>query len=179
MKKFMLILVVLSLIGCSNPAGESEPEVLPQGKITITDIPSEYNGKYAIFVAERSINDGLYEPYGYAYGYDVYNGINDTYSVINNNICILPLWTGNPVEPYTGNDTFYSAYDVDDYRDIARLHIKIYDHQNYRKGDENTYGIQGAAFASVTFKKGNATLSWNDNIYTWDSDYNQTFNPKN
>ena len=163
MKKLILIVLIIAganFMGCSDGSDSS----LSQGRITITDIPSEYNGKYAVFIAEYRNDNSRY-----AYGLDFYDGQHDIYSPIVNGICILPLWTVKyAIEPYTGNDNFYNFGIQDDYRDEGDISIKIYDHQNYRIGDENSFGIGGATFASVRFSKGNASLSWNDNKNTFD-----------
>ena len=96
----LAILVFLGFSGCKNETVDSDGGVL-----TVTNIPSEYNGAYAYFYA---YNPGL--PY-ICGAKDVNSNLISLVKVENNKVT-LPLWIlteygGDAVERYKGNDTYY------------------------------------------------------------------------
>jgi len=106
-----------------------------KGTINITDIPSQYNGKYAIFVASSP--------------YDVW-GIQGNDS--NGNMILTKISDGKAAIPVSthnnGNDTFKDAF------------IKIYEPSVIES--LNVTGLDTAFFASIKFSNGDAAISWNE-----------------
>jgi len=106
-----------------------------KGTITITDIPSQYNGKYAIFYARSP--------------YDVW-GIQGNDS--NGNMVLTKISDGKvsiPVTTYnSGNDTFKDAS------------LYVYESSTIYNLDVPRLDI--ANFASIKFADGNAAISWNE-----------------
>lgn len=112
------------------------------GILTITGIPSKYNGKYADVEAENF--NGSYDVSGFNY-----NSSTDTYSLvlISNGSVRLPMWqlsNSFRIIPYTGNHTF----------DFARIDIR-----GSADGD-NTVVNDDFYFYFVKFTNGGATINW-------------------
>jgi hypothetical protein len=135
MKKLILVLGIVMLFGACNNGGI----------LTITNIPSTFNGSYAFFLT----NDGNDS---YIYGGDNYDTkhIKITATLISNGRVSLPLWkvvTGGNNIRYQGNETLYD------------FSIGIYNSSTPIMFRDRLADIE---FKKVTFKKGNATLSFND-----------------
>jgi len=120
------------------------------GTLTLTNIPSEYNGKYAIYTESRSTPSaiGLYG----CQSINVSTGITITAVQISNGSVSLPMWVqGNGgFTRYSGNHT------VGD----SRNSVTILNTATFSSGENNV--LTGKYFQSITFSKGSATISWNN-----------------
>jgi len=106
-----------------------------KGTITIADIPSQYNGKYAIFFAHSP-----YDVYG-TQGNDSKG--NMVLTKISDGKAAIPVSTYN-----NGNDTFKNAY------------VKIYEPASIYNLDVSS--LETVMFGSVKFTNGDAAISWNE-----------------
>jgi hypothetical protein len=106
------------------------------GTFTITNIPAEYNGQDATFLAIISSGGKLVR------GVD---------TKINNGKAEIPLLYNG--ETYKGNDTFIENDDGG----VAFVTIKV-------KTTDGFTSIVAAHFASVKFANGSAKKSWNDRL---------------
>jgi len=114
------------------------------GGFTITDIPSQYNGKYA----------GLSGLAGNVIvGFQINDGDKITYPRISNGKVSIPLWRDTESGLETKNLVRYSGNDT-----ALTIGVTIFDSEN---GGNLAVGI---AFFSVKFSKGNATSSWKEGI---------------
>ena len=116
------------------------------GTFTLTDIPAEYNGKYA--GTYGSSGKG-----GIVAGWQSMTKKDTTYSRISNGSVSIPMWVGishgNPerdFKKYTGNDTLSG---------VAGFTVELYNSPN---GDK----IGDLIFAPVAFANGNAARSWSE-----------------
>jgi len=111
------------------------------GTFTLTGIPSEYNGKYAVFAAYDSI-----------VGFQSYNKNTDTITLprILNGSVSIPLWKednfGNPVR-YSGNDTF-------------NVTVVINSSEKISGSGDDIDPLDAITFDSIKFTNGNASKSW-------------------
>jgi hypothetical protein len=114
------------------------------GTFTLTDIPSQYNGKYADILG----GNGNVNPQVPVYGYD-WTAEPYTLARISNGRVNIPVWTisNNKFIKYSGNDT------------LTVCLITIY--SNLDEDDDDNIEKQ-ARFSSVTFSNGSVTKSWND-----------------
>jgi hypothetical protein len=154
MKKFSLVLAMLALalvfglafVGCG-----SNEETPTEGTFTLKDIPSQYNGKYAIFVAFRH-TDSRPELWGIQ-GDDA-NG-NMILTKIENGRVDIPLQSSTAQwGKYTGNHTY------EDGLNGGILFISIYEASaiyNLDAPDLATFGVP-----QVTFTSGGAIVSFKD-----------------
>jgi hypothetical protein len=120
------------------------------GTFTLTDIPPEYNGKYAYFYV--SLNNSDYILFGA-------QSINITTTMVNacmisNGSVSLPIWKVRNDEynavRYSGNDTVdYSL-------------VYIHDDASMSVSESS---VENVIFYSITFSNGNATISWNEREY--------------
>jgi len=167
MKKLSVMLALmlvcgLALSGCKSPAGESGNGGGERGIITITDIPLEYNGCYAGFVAydddstnSRRIVVGVQEA---NYATQII-----TLGRISSGKVSLPMWypdnSSQTIKRYYGNDTFITPQN--NYYGGVALHIH---RQAIATSIDNSGGYY-VLFHSVTFSNGSAALSVNDALY--------------
>jgi len=153
------IMLVSSLIGCDMDGDGNGGNT--GGTFTLTDIPSEYSGKYAYLSAYNGDNaDNFFALYG---------AQNSTYPFtatrISDGSVSIPMWmamysgTETTITRYSGNHTFTcnSPDDIDGVFAIAII--------------DSVFATDGAlnaglsiTFSLVAFSNGNATKSWNDHI---------------
>ena len=121
------------------------------GIFVLTDIPEEYNGKYAFFQAGVSQNAAIY---GCQSVDSLQEGITTLVQISNGKVN-LPMWyiivgtSNDSVSKYTGNDTLTSDY----------IEVLI-SNSSTTASPFRTLG--GLVFQSITFSNGSATKSWND-----------------
>jgi len=110
------------------------------GRLTVTNIPSEYNGKYAGFSGDNEILDG-------------YHSLNKATGVftlvqIANGFVILPMWIYNAASGerirYSGNHDVYGYFFIQNSATVTP------------SGEQS---IAGREYA-ISFNNGNATVSW-------------------
>jgi len=109
------------------------------GTFTLTDIPSEYNGKYAVMA---NFEDG------HVMGAQNISTSLVTFSRISNGSVSLPTWTrsGSNYVKYSGNETLNIWFGINDSSALA----------SFGPGDF----IKMRWFSSVVFSNGSATRSW-------------------
>jgi len=166
MKNKRILLTVLAIalvlgmtvVGCPVEDGGTSPIPLGYGDIpisgggtfTLTDIPSQYNGKYAflfsddnwVVIGAQSISSATNPE------------ANHTLPEISNGSVVLTMWKMMPngsISGYTGNDTF------------AEVYVYIYE-----SNTTNSPVIMSNQLSSITFNNGNATKSFGDGTF----DYN-------
>jgi hypothetical protein len=139
------------------PAGSLTPVVTTPpvgggegGTFTITDIPSEYNGKYARLTSSLALRGPLYG----CQSLDMSTQTAILSPIVNGSVSI-PLWVhlGGGVigvTRYSGNDTTQIFFDVD-----------IFTSQTYIPQTDGGY-VGVIKFTPVTFANGSATKSYND-----------------
>jgi len=149
-KKFrvgMLVIVLalgITVVGCG-------------GTFTLTGIPSQYNGKYALFAGGSLTGVGVG-------GWQSMNERTSeaTLPRISNGRVIIPLWKasadGKKAVRYSGNDTLVFMVSISDSDklqgvDSAKLNPN---------GFKDAKG--GIMFLSVKFSGGSAAQSWNDGL---------------
>jgi hypothetical protein len=140
----LLAIALVAVIGFSMAACEPEPEDTSEGggTFTLTGIPAEYNGKYAMLWGESQFGIANINP----------TTLSGTLPQIANGSVNLPMWImiGSEEAPslarYSGNDTI----------DIEILIYTESDYDWYEFMEE----IGGRQFASVTFSGGNAARVW-------------------
>jgi hypothetical protein len=140
-----VLVLSFSLTGCpANGGGEAIEERTTVGKLTITGIDSQYNGKWARGWAEDGdthfIRGGRFFTNSEEKGVQVKNGE-----------VVLPVFRQSKSDwslvSYEGNDTF------------PNLQIKIISQElNYINGDEQSTDI-AKSYASVTFVNGIGTIA--------------------
>ena len=142
----LVILAVLVLfVRCSNPSSEEGNENT-YGILTINDIPSIYNGQYAMFSARLNENSALA-------GYHSYDPITESITLVQimNSSVSLPLWKvadALPTTKYNGNDTVSGSLQIHDILTFNRFSTPI--------------PLDVISFQAVTFLNGSSTKSWND-----------------
>ena len=118
------------------------------GTFTLTGIPSEYNGKYAVLEA-AVVGEGVEAIVG-AQTVNMSTGT-ITAPVISNGSVSIPLWTspdsGEGVIRYSGNQTLYVA-------------ILITNIQSGDEGDFKHNYVAFIEFSSVASSNGSVTKSW-------------------
>jgi hypothetical protein len=120
---------------------------------TVTDIPPEYNGKYAgAWVNKPSLPD-IYGNFGLNYSTGrmflakIYNGT-----------VVIPLWDGTAGTWYTGNDTYY--------RDKGGcVWVEIY--ENNPRNISSDPILARIDFKEIKFSNGNAIVSFKDRAGFW------------
>ena len=135
----------ITVVGCDNDSTNNNGN---GGILTLTDIPLEYNEKYAYFQA--SFSNGT-----------ILGGQNinpqtgeTTLSKITNGIVNIPLWVGtnNSIEKYSGNDT------------VDNCGVVIFNSSILNSETANSERIIGIVFQEITFSKGNSTISFDEKI---------------
>ena len=144
----MLILVLvfgMTVVGCGD--GSSGGGGGGGGKFTLTGIPSEYNGRYALLLA--------------AEGNTVYYGCNNvdltslTYTLprISNGSVSLPMWYfpqgASSVKAYSGNVTM-------------AVTISFYTSEKVEINNLQPMWVWGFGFDSVKFSNGSAQKAYNE-----------------
>jgi hypothetical protein len=150
-RKFWLgvLVIVLALgmavVGCSKGSTGG-------GGFTLTDIPSQYNGKYALLVGVNIASPNL------AYvGYQSFDGKDkNKLCRISNGRVSIPMWTfdkSSKINRYSGSDTLYM------------VSVNIFDSETQAKEKpEEPVGV--GVFMTVAFSNGNAAKSWDDGMAT-------------
>ena len=130
----------------------------PDGTFTLTGIPSQYNGKYAVFYSVYyGSPDDEYEEYNdpQVIGCQSFNlsTYTITASLISDGSVSLPMWTytnsGTNVTRYSGNDTF-----------DAEVIITTPQTFNMENIFSEGVGVALVAYESVTFSNGSAARTW-------------------
>ena len=155
MKKFNYILAMLALVlvfglvfvGCGSP---EDP-----GTLTVKDLPTAFNGKYAIFVTDHPSNPSLV-------GYESVVSGRIMLPQISNGTVTIPIWHGwgGGSEKYAGNDTYVT--DWNNTQGMMRVMVKIYDTPSIQSLNET--GFAYFFYASLKFANGIATISYNDRM---------------
>jgi len=152
--------------GGNNGGGGTTPGTNPGtgsgGTLTVTDIQTKYNGKYAYFNGTISLAD--HDIVGSLLGFQSVGGAvgttaaaNSTFSRIANGRVSIPAWlvtADKTLVRYSGNDTF----------EIIGFTISEVD--TLGKNNDPSYYLAGGSFMSVTFTNGSATISKNDARWT-------------
>jgi hypothetical protein len=107
-----------------------------EGTFTLTDIPAQYNGEYAVLWATAPNTRGIW-------GCISQDSTGSTLPQISNGKVTIPLWHGNGI--YTGNDTYVTASDYS-----SRIFVKIVGNKVIQNMDEPGDAV---FFISVTFPK--------------------------
>jgi len=152
----IILVFGMTAVGCNNDSTDDNNNNGGGGSggtFTLTDIPAEYNGKYAfafIGLSASDISDIIY-------GCQKVNGsgtpsANFTLCKISNGSVNLPLWkqNGAGVVRYTGDDTAVMIWGY------------IYNSQTVSQTDSGNGSIKASSFSGVAFSNGSATKSWND-----------------
>jgi len=128
---------------CGNSAG---------GKFTLTDIPPEYNGKYAILTGMNLTTPNLV----YVGCQSVSGNDKNKLSRISNGKVTLPMWTldkSSKVKKYSGSGA------------LSMVSVSVFDSETQAKEKpEEPSGV--AIFMSVDFSNGSAAKSWGDGMAT-------------
>jgi hypothetical protein len=149
MKKiFVIISLVLfvgfSFVACDNGSGGEADHA--GGFITITDIPSEYNGTEAEFTASNREHF-----------------ISGDWTIIKNNKVKMPLFAYG--EPYKKSETIITDPGVNVFGSTVSTANKwILLTIGTGRDETGYYALAKVKFPAVTFLDGNATLSWTDGI---------------
>jgi len=153
-KKFLLVMLAVALVFGMAVVGCSKGSISGSGGggFTLTDIPPQYDGKYALLVGVDIANPNL------AYvGYQSFNGKdkNKLCRIANGRVSI-PMWTvdsSSKAKGYFGSDTLYM------------VSVSIFDSETQAKEKpEEPVGV--GIFMSVAFSNGNAAKSWKDGMAT-------------
>jgi len=144
--------------GGDDGGGGSGNGGVSEGTLVVTDIPAKYNGKYAVFEA---IGDT------YVGGFQSVNVSTRKVTLvqISNGKVSLPMWKfelETSVTRYSGNDTF-----TQNEASNEGLWVGISDKQTITWENEADL-IASIEFRSITFNKGNATISANAGTLTSD-----------
>jgi hypothetical protein len=149
-KKFLLVITVIALVfGMTTSSCFGG---LTGGKFTVTDIPAQYNGKYAALAGMNLNKTNL------AYvGYQSVNGKDmNTLCRISNQRVSIPMWTVDAdtekVKKYSGSDT-------------VMVMVSIYDSETQAKKDPQK-PINSNMFMSISFSNGSAAASWKSGLET-------------
>jgi hypothetical protein len=150
-KKFCLGMLVLALafgmmvVGCDNDPDPDNNNVGSGGSFTLTNIPSKYNGKYAMYMSEdlpllvgtQSIN--------------ISTGVVTPVQISNGSVS-LPMWiAGNSgYTRFSGNRT------------VSDSGVMIVNTSTFTENTDDEDILAKISFESITFSSGNATKSWND-----------------
>jgi len=147
---FIGVIGVQTLTSCSSDDGGGDDPSSSSGggggTFTLTDIPSQYNGKYAYFKGDEYAEAGTIQ------GFQSYNYSASTYTLclISNGSVSIPLWyeRGSYLR-YSGNGT------------ATGVMVLIHNSQTAGVG---TLSDGRVDFQSVTFSNGNASKSWNERV---------------
>jgi hypothetical protein len=168
----VLAFVSVSWLGCggdSNPAGGGGGGggggSGSSGTLTVTGIPSKFNGMYAYtMMSTQEPGSGI----GLVFGGQSLNssdGVVYKFSRISNGKANMSLWVINGiiVDKNTGNSGFdvkrYSGNEV-----ITTVTVVIVGVENANDLDDE-YVRAGVVFQQIKFSNGGATRSWSDGIF--------------
>jgi len=141
-KKFLLGMSVFTLMFGMAVVGV-EAQSNKGGVFTLTDIPAQYNGKYAFLIVGQGDVVGCESM-------DAQKGTVKA-SRIRDGKVIIPMWTsldGKSVVRYTGNNS------------SVRIEIRIVEKEIIILEKEFDNILQGLRFGGVNFSNGNATKSY-------------------
>ena len=152
----MVLVFGFAVMGCNDGTTDSENN---GGILTITDIPSIYNGKYTFFSYYASENSNIV-------GCKNINVSTNTFELvpITNGITNIPLWIPNSngtLSKYFGNDGMTIFVPSAN----SYIRVDIYDTATFSKGNGQS-PIAKIDFLEVYFKNGNATISANKGTIT-------------
>jgi len=136
----IVAVIGFSMIACGDDGGGG-------GTVTITGIPDSYNGKYALFEGSNMPGD-LSDIYGFkSFNKETFEA---TLVQIAGGSVSLSMWAqgknGNAVG-YSGNDTVIGS-------------IYIFDVATVDLSEIEDFPLPAKSWTSVTFKNGNAELTW-------------------
>jgi hypothetical protein len=142
----LMLVIALSMAACDDgsggpggPGGPGGSNPGGSGGLTITDIPSKYNGMLA--------NVGSLSPTNGSSAGNHWAKTREDPPISNGRVTI-PLYTGNGFEKYTGNDLLNFALRI---QDPASL--------------EDICGVE--FYPGVQFHNGSATVSYNEGLVHW------------
>ena len=137
-----IVLIILTVAACDDGLASDGDE---EGTFTVTDIPVEYNGKYAMFRAVSSSKPTVWGIRALGPGSFLLTQIND-------GKVIIPLLLED--FPYAGNDTYITS---DEYNFIE---LAIFESSAVMGPNETA--LMRINFDEVRFSKGSAVRSYND-----------------
>ena len=124
------------------------------GRFVVTDIPADYNGKYAYFLAALSNGAPLFGCTSVTLSPTVM-----TLAKITNGQVSIPMWDSADTS-YSGNDTVINNEDIGKF-----VLLGISNSRSITSFEDLEVAI---VFESITFSNGNATKSTNDGTVTTD-----------
>jgi len=143
----MVLVFGMTVIGCDNGSTNSNGGE-NDGIFTLTDIPLQYEGKYALFQTDVDSNPK-----------EIISGINYNQSSGTTSFCLIshgkvdfPMWiqtfseTEVSLKKYSGSNTVEAV-------------VAIFNNTSY---EPYMSPILTISFKSISFLNGNATKSWND-----------------
>ena len=140
----MVLVFGMTVVGCDNGSSIENGNGIG-GIFTLTNIPAEYNGKYA-FVDEAGYDD--VELWG-AQSFNLSTKI-ATLSLISNGSVSIPLYYMDTTTKYSGN------------KNGGFVELGIFENSKYDFNNEPERLLRVCFYNSVTFTNGNATKSYND-----------------
>jgi len=149
----LVAIIGFSFAACGGDDGDGGGGGGGGNGFTITDIPAEYNGKYADFYTD-SLGVSYSEQYSVIRGYANDPSDGSTKGVlISNGKVSIPLWArrkdnASKYDKFSGNDSF------------GGIICTIYNDPNC----QDKFTDKGM-FSTVKFSNGNATKSWNDFLF--------------
>jgi len=144
LRQAIVIAFCVTIAGCAKSAGG--------GQFTLTDIPPEYNGKYAILTGMNLTTPNLV----YVGCKSVSGNDKNKLSRISNGKVTLPMWTidtSSKVKKYSGSGA------------LSMVSVSIFDSEMQAKEKpEEPSGV--AMFMTVDFTGGSASKSWEEGMAT-------------
>jgi len=161
----IVAVIGFSMVSCEGTedggGGDSFPK--PKGKLTVTGIPSEYNGKFA-YVIHFKVTDPDNNLVGGAKMVVKGSSIYYTPVAISGGKVEIPLYIskgelyGNKFEAYDGNGRIYASTSATDER---IMYVCIVDKgSEFSPGYAGTTELASKAYRSGTFNNGNLTVQW-------------------
>jgi len=151
----VMLVVSILILACTGkksdtpnaPASATGEASLPSdsgGTLTITDIPSRFNGMYAVFEGEGRNTD--------LFGAQTYDAeeFSGTGALISNGSVSIPLYYMDTTTKYSGN------------KNGGFVELGIFENSKYDFNNEPERLLRVCFYNSVTFTNGNATKSYND-----------------
>ncbi|MDR1836160.1 MAG: hypothetical protein LBQ89_00710 [Treponema sp.] len=125
------------------------------GTFTLTGIPSQYNGKYALFMGGEALTGGD-DSYALVGAQTITISVSGkdadlTLTPIRSGRAVLNVWmaTDTSADPYRGNDTF-------------AMMVLITDQAKTTADNITVGGLAVVMFEAVSFRNGSATKAWGD-----------------